>query len=224
MSARASVGEYESEPIRGLPERPPPDEPILWQGSPCWRRLARSAFHTRKVAVYFGVLVAWRAASAVAAHEPAVEALVSVARLAALGAVAVGILTGMAWLHARATVYTITSRRVVLRFGVALTLAVNVPFRSLQAASLRAYPDGTGDLPLSVTDAGRLGYAMLWPHARPWRFGREAQPMLRAVPEARAVADTLVRAIGGTARRAPAFDEQDAPARGAQPPVATALS
>ena len=53
--------EYENEPIPGLPGRLPPGERILWQGSPEWRALARTAFHTRLVAGYFAALVGGRA-------------------------------------------------------------------------------------------------------------------------------------------------------------------
>jgi len=38
-----------------------------------------------------------------------------------------------------------------------------------------------------------LGYMLLWPHARPWRFARP-QPMLRSVPDAQAVAAMLAEA------------------------------
>ncbi len=224
MSARVNVGEHESEPVRGLPGVPPEGEQILWQGAPSWRRLARDAFHTRKIAVYFGLLVAWRAAAALSAGEPAWEAAVSVGRIAALGAVAVGILAGMAWLHGRATVYTITSQRVVIRFGVALTMAVNVPFRSLRSVALKTHPDGTGNIPLAVSDANRVGYLMMWPHARPWRFGAQCEPMLRAVPDVQAVAETLTRAIGGTARRAPVRSEQPDLVGAGRQPVAQAMS
>lgn len=202
MSGDGTVGEYEHEPVPGLPEELPEDEHVLWRGAPSWRALARRAFHVRKVAVYFGLLVAWRAASAVSAGEGALQAALGIAGLLALGGGAVGVLLGLAWLNARATVYTITDRRVVLRFGVALPMAVNLPFSSVQSADLRRFADGTGDIPLEVTGAERIGYVMMWPHARPWRFGRGVAPMLRAVPDARGVAATLAGALAASAGRA----------------------
>ena len=39
-----------------------------------------------------------------------------------------------------------------------------------------------------------LGYLLLWPHARPWRFSRP-QPMLRALPGVAQVAETLAAAV-----------------------------
>ncbi len=224
MRTRIHVGEYESEPIPGLPGELPEGEHILWQGSPSWRAMARRAFHARKVAVYFGLLIAWSLAAATAGGEPALATLASAGRLTALAASALGILVLFAWLNARATLYTITDRRVVLRFGVALTMAVNLPFRGVRNADLRAHPDGTGDIALAVEGAGRIGYLMLWPYVRPWRFGRRAEPTLRAVPDAEAVARTLVRAVVDAGRRAPADRVGDEVEGVERPSLATAAA
>jgi hypothetical protein len=204
MSAQVHVGEYDTEPVRGLPELLPPGEEILWQGAPSWRRLARSAFHTRKVAVYFSLLLAWRLASSLLEGEGLLAAARLAGPLALLGLAAVALLAGMAWLNSRTTVYTITNERVVIRFGVALTLAVNLPFRSIRSAELRPYRDGSGDIPLAALGVDRLGFLMLWPHVRPWRFGRDVEPMLRAVPDAERVAATLARALAASAGPVPA--------------------
>lgn len=222
MTARVQMGEYDAEPIRGLPERLPPGERILWQGAPEWRSLARRAFHVRKVALYFGLLLVWRIASAVADGESLQTAGSSVGALAGLGLLATGLLAGMAWLNARSTVYTITDQRVVIRFGVALTMAVNLPYRSLQTAGFKPYADGTGDLPLRVTGASEVGYMMLWPHVRPWKLGNDVEPMLRTIPDARAVAEMLGRALAVSARRTPVPLEDAVVADPRQPSAATA--
>ncbi|WP_232824387.1 hypothetical protein [Blastomonas sp. UPD001] len=52
------ITEYDEEPVRGLPGELPQGETLLWQGSPDWRLLARSAFFTRIVGLYFAALVA----------------------------------------------------------------------------------------------------------------------------------------------------------------------
>ena len=49
--------DFASEPVPGLPERPPAGERILWQGAPDRRTLARTAYHTRLVAAYFAAVV-----------------------------------------------------------------------------------------------------------------------------------------------------------------------
>jgi len=212
MSQPMHVAEHEIEPMRGLPQLPPEGETILWQGSPSWPSFARRVFHTRKVAVYFALLLAWRAASAASSSTPIVEAAASFGALLAVALVGLGLLLGLGWVNSRTTVYTITNRRVVLRIGVAFTLAVNLPFRSLEAAALKTHADGTGDLTLQVSGADQVGYLALWPHVRPWRFGEELQPMLRSIPQPRAVAELLARAVGSTSSRA-ASSPIPAPAR-----------
>jgi hypothetical protein len=210
VSATPWVGEYESEPIPGLPDVPPDGERILWQGAPAWRSLARRAFHARKVAAYFAVLLAWRVASMLASGEALAAAAPSLGALAASGAAAVALLAGLAWLAARATIYTITDRRVVMRFGIALQMAVNLPYGTLRAAAFKEHRDGTGDIPLAASGAERIGWAMMWPHVRPWRFGRRFEPMLRCVPDANAVADVLAHALAASARQAPVRIHDDA--------------
>jgi hypothetical protein len=195
------VNEHEFEPVRGLPAALPPGESLLWQGSPHWQRLAVEAFHVRKVAAYFALLAAFEAATALAAGRPVATVAAGTSWYLLLGAAAVGVLALLAWLAARSTVYSITTRRVVMRFGVALPMTVNLPYTVVESAALRAGRDGTGDLPLSLLPGSRVGYLVNWPHVRPWQFARP-QPMLRAVPDAAAVAGLLSRSLaavnGGT--------------------------
>ncbi len=129
--------DYQSEPIRGLPERPPAGETILWQGAPSSWELAKDVFHIRLVAVYFGGLMAWRAHTRMAATgDPhvAVAALVSLLPVALFG---LGLLGLLAVLLGRTTVYTITSQRIVIRAGVAITYALNIPFKQVDSATIR---------------------------------------------------------------------------------------
>ncbi len=213
-----ATGEHELEPVHGLPEPLPAGERILWQGAPAWRTLARRAFHTRKLALYFGVLLALRAAFVLSDGGTGPEAVIAVLWLTPLVAIALGTLTLMAWLIGRTTVYTITSARVVMRIGVVLSITLNLPFRTIQSAGLRVYPDGTGDLPLTIGTADRIAYAHLWPHARPWRFAH-TEPMLRGIPDAARVADVLARALAAFVREArPAPAAEPAPARTADLP------
>ena len=191
------MNEHEFEPVPGLPERLPPGERQLWQGSPQWQALARRAFHAGPIAIYFGVLLAWRAGTALVTGESVVQTLVAVMWLAPLALVALGILALMAWLSARTTVYTITDRRVVMRVGIVLSVTFNLPFRVIQSAALMTHTDGTGDIPLALAGEDRISYLHLWPHTRPWRIAR-AQPMLRCVPAAASVAALLSRAVAAS--------------------------
>lgn len=178
------MSEYEFEPIRGLPGNLPAGEHILWQGSPNAWAFARSALATRWIAGYFAALVVWAMVRGT---------LMGVLLTAGLGAVAVALALVFAVSVARTTVYTITNRRVVLRIGVALSKCINLPLSQLAAADLRAQGQGFGDISLALTTRSNLGYAMLWPHARPLQFG-SPQPMLRAIPAAAEVAGVLARA------------------------------
>ena len=80
--------EYDNEPIRGLPGLLPAGETILWQGAPDWRALARTAFRTRLVAGYFGMLAAWALASALLTRG----GYLGLEMTAALGLIGLGLL------------------------------------------------------------------------------------------------------------------------------------
>ena len=183
---------FEASP--GIPAPLPPGERVLWQGSPAWRALARGAFHVRAVALWFVALAALELLWAFGSGGTG-TLVPNLVRTALLGGLAVAILATLAWLNARVTIYTVTDRRVLIRLGVALEVTLNLPFAEIDAASLRVGPNGVGDIPLAVAHTRGVGYLVLWPHARPWRFARP-EPMLRAVPDAERVARLL-----GTAMR-----------------------
>jgi Bacterial PH domain len=106
---------------------------------------------------------------------------------------ALGLLTGMAWLTSRTTVYTITDKRVVMRIGIVLSLTFNLPFAKITGAGLRAHGDGTGSIPITIARSEKIAYVHLWPHARPWRVA-QPEPMLCSVRDAAQVAQTLSQA------------------------------
>ncbi|MCI1192614.1 PH domain-containing protein [Calidifontimicrobium sp. SYSU G02091] len=191
--------EHDFEPVRGLPEALPAGEHIVWQGAPRWQRLAIDALHVRKVAVYFALLLAWRVADGLAAGGGAGAALAAAAWTLPLAAVAIGLLLLIGWLMARTTVYTLTNRRIVMRVGVVLGIAFNLPLARIASAALRRHRDGSGDIMLALSGPDRIAYLHLWPHARPW-FVRQPQPMLRALADvdrvARLVADALAASAG----------------------------
>lgn len=192
--ARPLVGrEHEFEPVPGLPEQLPAGEQLLWQGSPDWKRLAQRAFHVRKLVAYFAALMALRLAVLLGGTPSAGEIVLSLVWMAVLAGTALGLLSLLAWLSARATVYSITDRRVVMRIGIVLTLTFNIPFKRITAAGLHLDADGTGDLPLALSGEDRIAWLHLWPHARPWHLAHP-EPMLRSVPRAAAVARLLAEA------------------------------
>ena len=192
------MNEHEVEPIRGLPEPLPQGERILWQGTPEWRALALRALHVRTVLAYFALLFVWSVGMSLWDGASIASAVWIALRLVPVALAATAILGLYAWLACRTTVYTITNRRVVLRFGVALPMTLNVPFSVIGTAALRAYRDNTGDIPLTLTGKDRMSYVALWPHLRPWHTAKP-EPMLRAVPGAATVANTLAQALAEAA-------------------------
>jgi len=180
--------------VRELPEALPAGERILWEGAPNWKSLFRGAFHGRTLTIYFGVLLLLRGAFSLGDGASIGSAALSMLWLAPLAAGGLGVVALIAWLTARATWYTITSRRVVMRIGIALEITFNFPYRVVEGAGLRLYADGTGDLPLTLSSGDSIAYLHLWPHARPWHF-KNTQPMLRSIPQAELVADMLAQAL-----------------------------
>lgn len=186
--------EHDHEPIPGLPELLPEGEFIRWQGAPDWKDLAIAGFHVRKLAVYFLLLLGARIMVQLNAGAVLTDTLASTAVLAVMAGLALAFLVLFSWLSGRATRYTITNRRVVIRCGVTLPMTVNLPFSLVTSADLRVRGDGHGDLPVTLAEGQRPSWIVLWPHVRPWRLGR-VQPMLRSVPDARAVGEVLADAL-----------------------------
>lgn len=187
-----SHDDFQTEPVRGLPELPPPGESILWQGRPDWRALAMQALNVGWVAGYFGLLAAWRGVAIGLEQGAALGAKAAIPYLA-LGLIACGLLALVAFVLARTTVYTVTNRRVAMRIGAALTVTLNIPFTRLAAADLAVVPGGVGTIALRTTGDTRLSYLVCWPHVRPWRITR-TEPALRCIPDAARVAELLAGA------------------------------
>jgi hypothetical protein len=152
------------------------------------------AFHVRKVSLYFGLLIMFRVVYVISAGDPLSVALMSGSWLAMLSAMAMGILATLAWLYSRSTVYSITDRRVVIRFGVAVPIAVNIPFKVIESAGLRRHGNGIGDIPLVLGSGQSVNYLIMWPNVRPWRFF-DAQPMFRCIADVDTAADVLASAL-----------------------------
>ncbi len=185
------IVEYDNEPVRGLPGNLPQGERILWQGSPDPVRLAIHAYHIRKVAIYFALLTGWGAVNALRGVNGWMGTLMTLA----VGVLALGVIALIAWGAARTTVYTLTNKRIVLRFGIALPKCINLPLSKVGAADLAMQGKETGDIALRLTENQRLGWLQLWPHARPWKLNN-VQPMLRSIVEADKVAGLLARTAG----------------------------
>jgi hypothetical protein len=186
------------ESLRGLPERLPEGERLLWQGAPDWRRMALNVFHVRGLALYFGAIIAYCLVAAVMDGTPLQDAALSTAKLAGAALLPIGFLTGYAGLVGRSTTYTITDQRVVMQFGLTLPMTINLPFGKIESVELKQRANGFGDISLLLNAGDKLAYLVLWPHARPWRLGR-AEPTFRAIPDAGRVGQLLARALAASA-------------------------
>lgn len=186
--------EFEVEPIPGLPALLPEGETILWQGSPAAGLVARKVLHVGLIAVYFGLLLGWRVLTGTAEGQPLTEIAFNSIPLLLTAAAGIGLIGLLAHFIARTTIYTITSRRVVMRFGVALPITVTIPFTSIRKADVRDTGAGSGDISLTVEGLGRLGFAHLWPHTRGW-YLRKPHPTLRGLADVSTAAAVLSRAL-----------------------------
>ena len=198
-----TIREHENEPVPGLPERLPDGERVLWQGAPRWQALARRAFHLRAIAIYFVALAVWSGASAHAEGATAGALALDTLWLALVASLPIGTLFAVSLFAARTTLYTVTDRRLVMRVGIALPMAVNIPLGAVASAGVRRCSDGTGDIALSLLPSHRASFVALWPHVRPWRFTRP-EPLLRGLPDAEAAAQALATALAASAALEPA--------------------
>lgn len=188
--------DFAVEAARGLAKKLPKGERILWQGSPVPWALAKAALKVHWVIGYFALLAVWRGL-ALAATDGVLAGAGAVVWYVLAGAAAVAVIMAMAFVMARAAVYTITSARVVMRIGAALTVSLNLPLKHVASADLAAAKDGTGSISLSLKGETRFAYLVLWPHARPWTL-RQPQPTLRAIPNVVEVAEILAAAAAET--------------------------
>lgn len=188
-----SHDDFKFEPVRGLPEELPEGEHILWQGSPNALRLAREALCLNWVAGYFVLLVIWRIGASSATY-PMAEAMSHGIPLALVGLVACALIYGLAYMQARAAVYTLTNKRVAMRIGAALTMTLNLPYVAIGTAKLEERgKKGSGTIAFELIGDTRFSYILCWPHVRPWHFAR-TQPALRCIDDAPEVARMFAEA------------------------------
>ena len=185
--------EHEFEAAPGLPEKLPAGEHIIWQGAPEWRSLGVSAFGLRTIAMYLLVMWLLQFAHLWDQGSSALEMAKYLGMSGGCAALALALLGGFTYLVSSTTLYTLTNRRVVMRIGVVLGLTLNLPYRQITGASLKALARGTGDLAVQIKPDSHIAYLHLWPHARPWHF-KAPQPTLRSIAGAEAVSNMLLQA------------------------------
>lgn len=184
--------DFDFELMPGVPAGLPKGETILWQGKPQALALAREAYKINWIAAYMLAVVVWRAGGAYADGGSALMLATGLPYLV-LAIAGYGVIYLLAWAQARASIYTITTARVIMRVGAALPVTYTIPFTRIGTARLDLKPGGTGTIAIEITEGVRLSYAVLWPHLRPG-FARVTQPAFRCIPDAGRVARLLADA------------------------------
>ena len=184
--------EHEWEAAPGLPEPLPPGEKILWQGAPHWYALAVHAFHVRKLAIYFGLMLLWQALSLQHDGADLVDIAISLSKSLSLALTALCLLGMAAWWSASTTLYTLTEKRLVMRVGIVLSLTFNLPLRCIRSAHVKPLGQDQADIALELPPGDRIGWFHLWPHQRAWHL-RHPQPTLRCIDDAERVGALLER-------------------------------
>lgn len=190
------MNEHEFEASPGLPAPLPAGERVLWQGAPGWWPFACSAFHARGLMVYFAVLVVAQSVGVMQDGGSLPVLAGTAVWMMTLATLVLGIALGAGVLYARTTIYTVTDQRVVLRFGVAVPLAVNIPFSAIAAADVRRRADGSADIALTLDGKQRVGVIHMWPCVQTWRLNAP-RPLLRGAPAQ--VPDILAGALMASA-------------------------
>ncbi|MGB0512056.1 MAG: photosynthetic complex putative assembly protein PuhB [Paracoccaceae bacterium] len=187
-----SHDDFAAEPINGLPELPPRGEVILWQGRPNWFRLTVESLNLWWVVAYFAVLTTWRFITVidVLSFE---RAIIMTLPFVIMTLIVVLLLMLVGFIQARATVYTITNRRVAMRIGAALTVTLNIPYTQIENAAVSVGKADCGNIALETKGASKFSYLVLWPHIRSWKISKP-EPTLRAIPDVQSVAQILAKA------------------------------
>ncbi|MGB1443352.1 MAG: photosynthetic complex putative assembly protein PuhB [Paracoccaceae bacterium] len=208
-----SHDDFAAEPINGLPELPPRGEVILWQGRPNWFRLTVESLNLWWVVAYFAVLTVWRFITVIdiLSFE---RAIIMTLPFVIMTLIVVLLLMLVGFIQARATVYTITNRRVAMRIGAALTVTLNIPYTQIENAAVSVGKADCGNIALETKGASKFSYLVLWPHIRSWKISKP-EPTLRAIPDVQSVAQILAKAAKARIVEVENKEQSNAPELGA---------
>jgi hypothetical protein len=208
-----SHDDFAAEPINGLPELPPRGEVILWQGRPNWFRLTVESLNLWWVVAYFAVLTVWRFITVIdiLSFE---RAIIMTLPIVIMTLIVFLLLMLVGFIQARATVYTITNRRVAMRIGAALTVTLNIPYTQIKNAAVSVGKADCGNIALETKGASKFSYLVLWPHIRSWKLSKP-EPNLRAIPDVQSVAQILAKAAKARIVEVENKEQSNAPELGA---------
>jgi hypothetical protein len=85
------------------------------------------------------------------------------------------------------TVYVITSKRIIIRSGMALIFMLNVPFDKIANIDKQIFKDGCGNISFKLINNKRVPFFASWPSVRPWYFNNP-EPTFRCISNVDVVA------------------------------------
>jgi hypothetical protein len=147
----------------------------------------------RAIAVYFALLLGVQAFGVWSETSSLASVAIALLKTTPFVLFAFACFGYLAWAMANNAVYTVTSKRIVMRIGIALTLTYNIPYSRIAAANLLKRPDGSGDIALELQSADKIAWINLWPHVRAWKLAHP-QPLLRCIADVGPVAEILSQA------------------------------
>lgn len=174
--------DFAIEPQPGIPAPLPKGENILWQGGPDRKAFAIRILHMRKIAFYFGILCLWKGIAGFYDGKAFGDIVTSMGITALMGIAVMLIAWWYAGKVAKATIYTLTNKRLIMRKGVALPVTFQFPFTQIIGASRQVNNDGTATLCLDIAEHTKIAWPVLWPHVRPWHLAKP-QPALRHIAD-----------------------------------------
>lgn len=180
--------DFDDTAVPGLPGPLPAGEHMVWQGKPDKGLVLRHVFKARWIAGYFGLMLAWLLVTGVYFGRAPFDIAVSLVIMTAAGGLVIGFFALYALAIHRTTIYTLTTRRIVMRTGVALPTCFNLPFNEVEAVDVFERADGTGNLALRFKPDIRLSWMVFWPHVRGLRLARP-EPQLIGLKDIGSVAD-----------------------------------
>ena len=185
---------HELEPTRGFPEPLPKNENLIWQGSPDFWFIAKRVFYVKQIAFYFALII-FVALGLNFGKLSQTELTLNFLLNFSLALTAMLLILGLSFLISSTAVYSLTNKRLVMRIGVVLTVTLNIPFNKIEAAELKKYPDGSGDISIKLASGNKIAYPHLWPHCRGWFFS-DPRPRLTGLKKVENVANHFAKSWG----------------------------
>ena len=87
----------------------------------------------------------------------------------------------------------ITSKRVIIKSGLALIFMLNVPFDKIASIDKNHYSDGSGNISFKLISNKRVPFFASWPSVRPWYFSNP-EPTFRCIADVDVIALKLSEA------------------------------